>query len=43
MARRILDAKLMAKLAKKLGKKENAISVTVSKKAHQLAFPPKLR
>lgn len=38
MARRILDPKLMAKLAGKLGKRESAVSVLVSKKAHQLGI-----
>lgn len=38
MARRILDPKLMTKLAGKLGKKEAAVSVMVSKKAHQLGI-----
>jgi hypothetical protein len=38
MARRILDPKLMTKLAGKLGKKEVAVSVMVSKKAHQLGI-----
>ena len=38
MARRILDPKLMTKLADKLSKKETAINVMVSKKAHQLGI-----
>lgn len=36
MARRILDAALVAKLAKKLGKPEKSVGVTVSKTAHKL-------
>jgi uncharacterized protein (TIGR02391 family) len=38
MARRILDPKLMTKLAKKLGRQEQSIRVSVSQKAHKLGI-----
>jgi hypothetical protein len=38
MARRILDPALVTKLSNKLGRPENAISVMVSKKAHQIGI-----
>lgn len=38
MARRILDSALVAKLAKKLGRSEQSIGVTVSKMAHKLGI-----